>query len=91
MFPSAATTQLDPEAPERRQGKNQFLEALPYMAFELSSAIIHTQRVLKAQSIMTKVDELEEDGIKETGVLTSTGSFSLSESGHQWAKRAVTH
>lgn len=93
MFPSAATTQPDPEVPERRQGKSQFSEALPYMAFELSSVVIHTQRVLRAQSITTKVDELEEDDIKETGELTRTsmGSFSLSERGHQWAKKAVAH
>ena len=63
------------------------------MAFELSSVVIHTQRVLRAQSITTKVDELEEDDIKETGELTRTsmGSFSLSERGHQWAKKAVAH
>lgn len=93
MFPSAATTQLDPEVPERRQGKTQFSEALPYKAFELSSVITHTQRVLKAQSIVTKADELEEDGIKGAGVLTRTsmGSFSLSENGRQWAKKAVAH
>lgn len=88
MFPSAATKQLDPEAPERRQSKNRFAEAPPYKAFDLSSVIILTQKSTQG-SITTEVDELEKAGTKELGTKSEAARSpsSLVESDPQWANK----